>query len=137
MAREAIPKFPSVELMGAAQAAEKAAGLRLLVLHGSRARGDARGDSDWDLAFLADSTFDPDALLARLGEELGTDQVDLADLSRASALLRFKTASEGLPLYERESGLFDRFRLEAVSTWCDMEPVLTRAYDAQLARQAT
>ncbi len=121
----------------AAQAAEKAAGLRLLVLHGSRARGDARGDSDWDLAFLADSTFDPDDLLARLGEELATDQLDLADLSRASALLRFKTASEGVPLYEREPGLFDRFQLEAVSTWCDMEPVLTRAYDAQLARQTT
>jgi hypothetical protein len=35
MAREGIRKFPSVELMGVAQAAEKAAGLRLLVLHGS------------------------------------------------------------------------------------------------------
>lgn len=123
--------------MKVAQAAENAAGLRLLILHGSRARGDARDDSDWDLAFLADTTFDPDDLLARLGEALATDSVDLADLSRASALLRFRTARDGVRLYERESGLFNRFRLDAVLTWCDMEPVLTRAYDAQLARQTT
>lgn len=134
MAQPDVRKFPSLQLMNAAQAAERALGLRLLVLHGSRARGTARGDSDWDFAFLADGAFDPDALLARLGEELGTNALDLADLSRASALLRFKAAGEGFLLYEREAGLFDQFRLEAISTWCDMEPVLTRAYDAQLAR---
>lgn len=64
--------------MNVAQTAEKAAGLRLLVLHGSRARGDARDDSDWDLAFVADTTFDPDDLLARLGEKLSTDSEECA-----------------------------------------------------------
>jgi predicted nucleotidyltransferase len=34
------------------------AGLELLVLHGSRARGDAREDSDWDFAYLAAAEFD-------------------------------------------------------------------------------
>ena len=33
-------------------------GLRLLYLFGSQASGDARPDSDWDIAFLADSDLD-------------------------------------------------------------------------------
>lgn len=108
------------------------AGLRLLLLHGSRARGDHRPDSDWDFAYLADAAFDADGLLARLTETLGSDKVDLADLSRASGLLRFKAASEGHAVYEAEPGEFDTFRLAATTAWCDMEPVLRRAFDARL-----
>ena len=43
--------------------ARKTDRLRLLVLHGSRARGDARPDSDWYLGYLAEPGFDPDGLL--------------------------------------------------------------------------
>lgn len=140
-----VRKYSGIEAMSAAQTkmdlsalhsqAAGARGLRLLVLHGSRARGDYRTDSDWDFGFVADSTFDPDAFLARLSETLGTP-VDLADLSRGSALLRFKVAAEGVVVFEAEADDFEQFRLEAVQTWCDMEPVLTRAYDAALARLA-
>lgn len=112
-----------------------ATGLRLLVLHGSRARGDHRTDSDWDFGYLAHSAFDPDSFIAILSASLG-DAIDLADLSRASALLRFKAAADGMLLYESEPGTWDGFRLEAVAAWCDMEPVLTRAYDAELSRLA-
>lgn len=122
--------------MSVARAAEGAEGLRLLMLHGSRARGSARPNSDWDFAFLADSSFDPDSLLARLSEELATDSIDLADLTRASGLLRFTAAADGFLLFEKEPGLHDRFRLEAITAWCDMEPVLRPAYDAELSRLA-
>lgn len=115
-----------------ADVASKAAGLRLLALHGSRARGDYRPDSDWDFAYLAEHPFDPDRLLAQLGEALGTNDIDLADLSRASGLLRFKAASEGRVVYEAAPGEFDNFRLAAATAWCDMEPVLRRAFDARL-----
>ena len=33
--------------------------LRLLVLFGSRERGDARPESDWDLGYLAETGFEP------------------------------------------------------------------------------
>jgi predicted nucleotidyltransferase len=122
--------------MSVARTAGESRGLRLLVLHGSRARGTAHGLSDWDFAYLSDADFDPDALLARLSEELASDSVDLADLSRASGLLRFKVAGDGLLLFERDPGLFDRFRLDAITAWCDMEPILGRAYEAQLTRLA-
>jgi predicted nucleotidyltransferase len=118
-----------------ADAAGRAHGLRLLVLHGSRARGQHRPDSDWDFAYLAERRFDPDSLIASLSHELG-DRIDLADLSRASALLRFKAAAEGVVVFESSTGEFDRFRLAAIQTWCDMEPVLNRAYNATLERVA-
>lgn len=115
-----------------ADVVSKAAGLRLLVLHGSRARATHRPDSDWDFAYLADASFDADALLAGLSEALGSNDIDLADLSRASGLLRFKAASEGHAVHEAQPGQFDTFRLAAAAAWCDMEPVLRRAFDARL-----
>lgn len=107
-------------------------GLQLLVLHGSRARDTHRPDSDWDFAYLADASFDADELLGRLSEALGSNDVDLADLSRASGLLRFKVASEGRAVYEAEPRQFNSFRLAAATAWCDMEPVLRVAFDTRL-----
>lgn len=103
-------------------------GLHLLVLHGSRARGDAHARSDWDLAYQASPAFDVDALLAALADCLKADWIDLVDLDRAGALLRHRVASDGVVLFERESGRFDRFRLDAVHTWCDLAPVLEPLY---------
>lgn len=110
------------------QIAAAAPGLHLLVLHGSRARGDAHARSDWDFAYQADPTFDADALLAAFADGLKVDRIDLVDLDRAGALLRHRVASNGVVLFEREGGRFDRFRLDAVHTWCDLAPVLEPLY---------
>ena len=109
-------------------------GLALLLLHGSRARGDGRPDSDWDLGFLADdpAAFDPDDLLAVIAEAVGADRVDLVDLSSASALLAYRAARDGVVAFEREPGRFQRFWLEAVDTWCDLAPVLLPLYEHSL-----
>ena len=115
-----------------AKAAQRIPHLRLLVLHGSRARGTAHERSDWDFAYLGEETLDPDALLATLNEAIETDAVDLADLSDSSALLRYRVARDGIVLHEAAPGTFDTFRLDAVHTWCDMEPVLTPLYDRVL-----
>jgi predicted nucleotidyltransferase len=117
---------------GMASAARAMPGLRLLVLHGSRARGDARAASDWDLAYRADASFDPDALLATLADRLKADRIDLVDLDRAGALLRYNVARDGVVMFEREPGAFQRFWLDAVDTWCDLAPVLQPAYDRVL-----
>jgi predicted nucleotidyltransferase len=107
--------------------------LRLLVLHGSRARGDHHPGSDWDFGVLADERTDLGAVMATLTEVVGTDSVDLVELHRASALLRYRAARDGLPLLERPEGTFLRFQLEAVQFWCDAEPVIRRAQDDVLA----
>jgi predicted nucleotidyltransferase len=107
-------------------------GLRLLVLYGSRARGDARPDSDWDFAYEAAPGFDADALLAALVERLQADRVDLTDLDRAGALVRHRVARDGRAVYERPPGSFVRFRLQAIDAWCDLAPVLGPAYERVL-----
>ena len=108
--------------------------LRLLLLFGSRARGDARERSDWDLGYLGDPGLDPDALLLDLVNVLGTDRLDLVDLARAGAQVRFRAAGDGRILYEAEPGLFDTFWIEAVDFWCDVGPLLRAGYAQALAR---
>ncbi|MGH8930096.1 MAG: type VII toxin-antitoxin system MntA family adenylyltransferase antitoxin [Egibacteraceae bacterium] len=113
--------------------ASQLAGLHLLVLHGSRARGDAGPLSDWDFGFLADDRLDAALLRARLTVAVGTEAVDLVDLARASALLRFRAARDARVLFERDEAEFRRFQLEAVRFWCDAGPVIRAAHDEILA----
>ncbi|MCW4354222.1 nucleotidyltransferase domain-containing protein [Hoyosella sp. YIM 151337] len=54
----------------------------LLMLYGSRARGDAHAGSDWDLGYLARTTVDHLGMLSEATCALGTDNVDLVDLRR-------------------------------------------------------
>lgn len=111
--------------------------LRLLLLFGSRARGDALERSDWDFGYLAHEGFDPDALVLDLVTALGTDRIDQVDLARAGAQVRFRAAGDGRVLHEAEPGLFGAFWLEAVDFWCDVEPLLRDGYAQVLARLRT
>jgi predicted nucleotidyltransferase len=111
-----------------AQTAGAVPGLRLLVLHGSRARGDSHSLSDWDFAYEGEH-LDADALLAALADTLKVDRLDLVNLDRVGALLRHRVARDGVALIERPTGRFLRFRLEAARTWCDLAPVLEPLYE--------
>ena len=115
------------------ETAATAPGLKLLIVFGSRARGDEHDRSDWDFGFIGSATFDPDVLLASLVQAVGTDRVDLVNLSRAGALLRFRAADEGQLVYEAGHDEFSRYWLDAVSFWCDAEPIIHAGYDAVLA----
>ena len=106
--------------------------VRLLVLHGSRARKEAHQGSDWDFAYLADDGSDELEVRLFLSRWLGTDAIDLVDLSRAGGLLRYRAAGEGNVLYERESGEFEQFALRAIFFWLDAAPALRPAYQAVL-----
>ena len=118
-----------IEVLDALRAAAAASGgLRLLVLHGSRARGDAHAHSDWDFAYRGSASFDPDGLLARLADALKADRIDLVDLDRAGALLRYRAARDGVVCFENAPGEFEQFWIDAVGTWCELGPVLEPAY---------
>jgi predicted nucleotidyltransferase len=122
------PNLPDI-----GQRASRVAGLDLLLLFGSRARGDAADGADWDFGYLAAVPLDADGLLAVLVEATGSDRVDLVDLDRASGLLRHRAAVDGVVVFEGRPGLADRFRLAAARFWCDAAPVLDRAYSDLLA----
>jgi predicted nucleotidyltransferase len=129
-----FPPPPAVAPKDLAALAAAAPGLRLLLLFGSRARGDATPGSDWDLGYIAERDFDPDALLAEFISRLNTEHVDLVNLERASGLLRYHAAAEGKPLHEAAPGEFERFWLSALSFWFDAEPILLAGYDEVLER---
>jgi predicted nucleotidyltransferase len=118
------------DLQAVVELARKTPGLELLLLFGSRARGDSHPGSDWDFGYLAGPELDPYDLLARLALLLGTDWIDLVNLNRTNGILRFRVAAEGKPLFESRDESFEDFWFEAVSFWCDMEPVFRRAYSA-------
>lgn len=83
-------------------------GVQLAYLFGSHARGDARAESDIDLAVLADreavmGPADKGAFLRRLAGRLGTwvasERLDLVLLDDAPALLRHRVLAEGRMLF--------------------------------------
>jgi predicted nucleotidyltransferase len=117
----------------ARQAAARHPALTLVVLFGSRARQDSRAASDWDFAYDASQPVDALALRADLVDMLGTDRVDIVPLDRASALVRYRVARDGIPLFERQEGDFARFWLSAVEFWCDVAPLVRAGHEAILA----
>ena len=124
-----VSQRPHNDLLRAAAAAAGATvGLDLLILYGSRARGHARRNADWDFGYVADEVADVPGLLAALVEILGDDHIDLVDLDRTTGLLRFRSACDGVLVYEAESGLFDRYRLAAARFWCENAGVFERGY---------
>jgi uncharacterized protein len=78
-----------------------------VILYGSRARGNAREDSDYDLAFVFPT--DRRASWVRFVVDLDDAAVtllpvDLLDWNEASDALRGRIGREGVVLYERRAG---------------------------------
>lgn len=115
-----------------AAAARATVGLELLILYGSRARGDARPGADWDFGYLADEATDVTGLLAALVEILGDDNIDLVDLDRTTGLLRFRSSCDGVLVHEARPGLFDRYRFDAVRFWCENAALFRQGYEETL-----
>ena len=99
----------------------------LVVLFGSRARGTASLGSDWDVAIRFHPGDDQPlricALDPLLAEAIGcsSDGIDVVDLDQASYLLQRCVAENGIPLFEREPGLFSRFCSRSIRQWADWQ----------------
>lgn len=127
----ALPTAAGLDEIAALARAEPA--LRLLLLYGSRARGDAHELSDWDFGFIADPGFDELALEQRIASHLASE-IQLVDLDRASGVLRYQAARDGRVVHDRDGDGYERFWLAAVTFWCDAESILRAGHDATLAR---
>ena len=104
--------------------------LKLLILFGSRARGDHDPSSDWDIAYLSNPSSDkggtwiPGAdLLLTLSEhgQITADRIDLIDLSTCSDILAHFVAQEGQLIYEREPGEFERCRQRSLKAPAELK----------------
>jgi predicted nucleotidyltransferase len=100
--------------------------VRLAFLFGSRARGRAREDSDFDIAVLLDQ----DAaraergqtvrrLAAGLGREVSSTLIDLVILNDAPALLRHRVLRDGILLLQRSPEERVRFAVETIRDYQD------------------
>lgn len=107
--------------------------LDLLIIYGSRARGEAHAASDWDFAYLGRGV-DGDRLRADLMAVVASDDIDVVDLRRCSALLAFHAARDGITLYQSQPDAFPDFQIHATLNWLDMEPVVRAAHREVLAR---
>lgn len=102
-------------------------GIRLAVLFGSRSRGLARPDSDWDFAFwLEPRTTDASRLAGKkraitreLCVLLRTSRVDVVLLNFASPLMRYQVARHGRPVYQDRSDRFASFVSLAIRSYSD------------------
>jgi predicted nucleotidyltransferase len=98
--------------------------LQLLVLFGSRARGDHNDESDWDFAALyADQEQNSRKLLSAdphivthlvLADifNLPDHQVDVVNLTQVSTLMSHFIAQDGKLIYECEPEIFSKFQLQ-------------------------
>ncbi|HSS47407.1 MAG TPA: nucleotidyltransferase domain-containing protein [Thermoanaerobaculia bacterium] len=97
--------------------------VRLAVLFGSTARGEAKPRSDVDLGLLLDP--DTGDVRCHVGAELGRAagrEVDLIFLNEAPPLLRFEISRDGVLLFEKEEGLWTDFKVRAMVDWWDWAP---------------
>jgi predicted nucleotidyltransferase len=100
----------------------KELGLRLVVLHGSRAEGRAEEGSDIDVAVLADGAVSAARRLRiyrRLGDLIRGAPLDISLLNGAQPNFLAMVADTGRPLYEAAPGEFLRFRSLAGRVFAD------------------
>lgn len=106
--------------------------LKLLVLFGSRARGQADPSSDWDFAFLYEPAhsaecqpywFPGSDLLDTLCQvlQVSDDAIDLVDLSTCSEITAHFVVRDGQVIYEKVLGEFAQFQQHALKTKAELK----------------
>ncbi len=114
--------------------------LALVVLFGSRARGDGRHKSDFDIAY---SSIEPmelskeNQMAVEFHSVFKTINVDIVNLRNASPLLLQKIVNEGIPIYEVKESLFNNLYLYAARIFRESKNLndLRREYVLHRAEQ--
>jgi predicted nucleotidyltransferase len=94
-------------------------GIRLLVVFGSATDDEVEEPQDLDLAVLLEPGRDIVSVVAAMMSWLGSDAIDVLDLSRADVVARYEALAGGDLLYEQEPGTFDELEIAAVLRMAD------------------
>ena len=99
--------------------------LDLIVMFGSRARGQSTSRSDTDVAVRSDRKLSRDDEL-RIATALDTlfPNVDLCDIRKASPLLLGAIGQDAKLIYQRHESLFEEFKIFAWNQYMDFKPQL-------------
>lgn len=109
--------------------------LKMLILFGSRARGDTHSNSDWDFAVFYDQSlreknvkgfgwFEIYEILADIFH-IPDDRIDVVDLDHCSPLIAHYIAQDGQLLYEREQELFNEFQQKSLMSEMQLKEIQT------------
>ena len=101
-------------------------GIRLGFLFGTRAKGRARKDSDFDVAVLVTEELASEErgglirrLAARLGREVSSERLDIVILNDAPALLRHRVLRDGTLLFQSSPEERVRFSIQTIREYQD------------------
>jgi uncharacterized protein len=101
--------------------------LVLLILFGSRAKGQHREDSDWDLAYLAQRDLTSKKkmdLYSDLEDVAKFNTIDLIDLNATEdALLKKNIFQNSICIHEGQKCLFDKMLTDAIYEYIDYMPL--------------
>jgi predicted nucleotidyltransferase len=127
--RSMVPPLDGAALQRLGAALDRE-GVLAAMLIGSQARGTAGPLSDIDIAVLYDPGLDSEARLRlqldlmRSGSRaLGTSEVDVVMLNRASPLMRHRAVRDGRLLVDRDSVARVRFEARALLDYLDTAPL--------------
>lgn len=101
-------------------------GVEFLIYFGSFQTEYYNSESDIDIAFLTARPLSFERKIHLLEELIlfhRKSEIDLVDLRTAEPLLRYEVARSGRVLYERETGLFERYGLFYVKQCYELKPV--------------
>jgi predicted nucleotidyltransferase len=114
----------------ASQIPTKIPSLEMLIIFGSRARGNTHVNSDWDFAilynqqqqmenrYLSLEVYDILSDVLRI-----SDDIDVINLSSCSLLIAHAVARDGKVLYEKKSGLFESFQSKSLLSENQLEVI--------------
>lgn len=111
--------------------------LKMLILFGSRARGDTHPNSDWDFAILYDEELRRKTVegfgwfrdVGIIGDclNLNSDNIDVVEIQRCSELMAHHIARDGKLIYEQEPGLFDEFKKNSLLSQNKIDDIINKS----------
>lgn len=108
--------------------------VRLAVLFGSAARGEAKPGSDLDVGVLFEKDAEVTPALEAALSRACQRPIDLVRLNDAPPLLRFEIARDGFPLVERAPHAWADFKARAMIDWWDWAPTARRFHATAVGR---
>ncbi|MGI0479387.1 type VII toxin-antitoxin system MntA family adenylyltransferase antitoxin [Geminocystis sp. CENA526] len=115
------------------QIPEKMPYIKMIILFGSRARGDIHDRSDWDFAISYDREIVEKTMKNKASGwfaysvdlndifELKTDRIDIVDLNVCSDFIAHYIARDGVLIYEKNKGEFEDFKQQKLKTEKDIK----------------
>lgn len=106
--------------------------LKLLILFGSRVKGNYRENSDWDFAYLPNNKFvnnDETNLFNDLMKLLNYEKIDLINLRNPKSYLVVKNIFfEGVLIYESEKRLFKEMKYNSWISYLDFKKYYNKQF---------